>query len=372
MSTQTFAPGEIVDVVLRGATVADVDMDASDVLALKLAGAKPGELVLLPVPWAGVTVTRVAPAEWPPQLGDIWEDRDGSEWFAEVTDGETIIMRRVGAGGAADALDVLDMHGPMRLVRRRGWTPATDTTPAAALEPEQVDERAEQIAGLRALADLLESHPDVPAPEVVDSYHSVQPRRYGPNYEVVARLDEEARRAEVARIASSIGAVLSDEGWRAELAFGGAVKYTVLTSPDYRAPAAWLAELYPDHQILDPDGWSDGKPLDALITRGEFERRFAASTTTGPVVKPEPTDGLTPAPESLEFVEATAAGIVAAVVANDEARGVEVEHKQVAGWTGPDTCGVTCACGETYDGFDAIGEAVKLLKDHIADVGGAS
>lgn len=44
------------------------------------------------------------------------------------------------------------------------------------------------------------------------------------------------------------------------------------------------------------------------------------------------------------------------------------KHQQVAGWGGiPGACGVECACGTTFDGFDSIAEALVLLDQHIAD-----
>jgi len=43
------------------------------------------------------------------------------------------------------------------------------------------------------------------------------------------------------------------------------------------------------------------------------------------------------------------------------------EHFQVSGWGGvPGECGVECACGVTYDGFDTLAEAYELLALHTA------
>ena len=74
-----FQPGEIVDVQIKGGIV-DHSGD-------------PGHLrVSLPDRWSdiilefplrpGVTVERVAPANWPPQPGDVWREGDGTEYFA--------------------------------------------------------------------------------------------------------------------------------------------------------------------------------------------------------------------------------------------------------------------------------------------------
>lgn len=43
------------------------------------------------------------------------------------------------------------------------------------------------------------------------------------------------------------------------------------------------------------------------------------------------------------------------------------EHYEARGWKGtePGTCGVECACGVAYDGFDSLAEAAELLARHI-------
>ncbi|MFG2054798.1 hypothetical protein ACGFI9_12275 [Micromonospora sp. NPDC048930] len=38
----------------------------------------------LPLSDEDVAVERVAPAEWPPEVGDLWRDADGDLWFATV------------------------------------------------------------------------------------------------------------------------------------------------------------------------------------------------------------------------------------------------------------------------------------------------
>ncbi len=43
------------------------------------------------------------------------------------------------------------------------------------------------------------------------------------------------------------------------------------------------------------------------------------------------------------------------------------KHYETGGWGGlPGECGVECACGTTFDGFDTIAEAAALLGRHIA------
>jgi hypothetical protein len=61
------------------------------------------------------------------------------------------------------------------------------------------DERGRLIAGLRALADFLQDHPDVPAPRWADIYvfppHGI----------------DEQMRAEIDQIAAHIGTVVTDD-----------------------------------------------------------------------------------------------------------------------------------------------------------------
>lgn len=159
----TFSPGELVNVTIRGARIIP---GVNDRINLHLGASGTGRDIVVPFPYLGVSVERVAPAEWPPQPGDIFADRFDNEWVCTDSDGETILMSEIGGAQNVDALDVLADFGPMRLVRRRGWTPATETTPA---EPEQVDERAELVAGLRELADLIEAHPQLTGlPRTID------------------------------------------------------------------------------------------------------------------------------------------------------------------------------------------------------------
>lgn len=48
------------------------------------------------------------------------------------------------------------------------------------------------------------------------------------------------------------------------------------------------------------------------------------------------------------------------------------EHYETGGWKGEGagTCGIECACGVTYDGFDSLAEAKLQLSWHIADPSG--
>lgn len=167
--TPTLTVGELITVVIRGARVAR--KDSTDCLWLDLGaklfdGHKPEPVFIangLPGQTATVTVERVAPAEWPPQVGDIWADCDETEWCAitNPSTGCVELQSTVGARGWQRSPDkIAQAIGPMTLLRRRDWTPP----PAAARDQAgtvPVDERAALIAGLRELADLLESRPNL-------------------------------------------------------------------------------------------------------------------------------------------------------------------------------------------------------------------
>lgn len=51
----------------------------------------------------------------------------------------------------------------------------------------------------------------------------------------------------------------------------------------------------------------------------------------------------------------------------------EQEHRYAGGWKGADgegDCGAYCACGETYAGFDTLGEASELVEAHVRKMNG--
>jgi hypothetical protein len=77
-------------------------------------------------------------------------------------------------------------------------------------------EREEVVRGLRALADFLEAHPDLPAPWHIPASASISG-------------SDDAERAEVDRIAAILGvpATANERGthYGAERDFGGGVKY---------------------------------------------------------------------------------------------------------------------------------------------------
>ena len=69
----------------------------------------------------GVTVEHAAPAEWPPQPGDLWRDCDGDVWLVcMVGDGEVFGLTMICAAGAADRSpeQLAERFGPLTLVHR--------------------------------------------------------------------------------------------------------------------------------------------------------------------------------------------------------------------------------------------------------------
>lgn len=118
-----FQPGELIDLTIRGARVSDKHVQ-DKYLFLSVGE----ETFHLPVRLlARANVQRVAPAEWPPQVGDVWEDATGVQWFTRYYEGEPYFVST--AGGHDDASGVLDSVGPMTLVYRKGWTPTLAAVP---------------------------------------------------------------------------------------------------------------------------------------------------------------------------------------------------------------------------------------------------
>ncbi|MFC0504270.1 hypothetical protein [Micromonospora costi] len=124
-----FKPGELVDITIEHAIVAEAK---PDVLAVNLPGTKPGEItgfITINPTRAGVTVARVAPADWPPRHGDMWRDNDNLLWFVSLRESghefprlETVFTpadaRQVDRFASYEAGRLLAQRGPMTLVHR--------------------------------------------------------------------------------------------------------------------------------------------------------------------------------------------------------------------------------------------------------------
>ncbi|MEU8278171.1 hypothetical protein ACFYOK_37610 [Microbispora bryophytorum] len=120
-----FQVGEVVDITIKGARVKEVcyhgDGNGPDVRFTY--EAKDGEAWPNAV-WADaptVTVTRVAPAEWPPRAGDLWHDCAGDPWFAahEDLDEPIRLIGRSGLPHPGGPDELLRAWGPMTLVHRQ-------------------------------------------------------------------------------------------------------------------------------------------------------------------------------------------------------------------------------------------------------------
>jgi hypothetical protein len=122
-----FKRGDLVDITIKGARVGIKGVDSDPRRLYVDLGPwddgvnKGGEWgMTFPTTVEGVTVKRVAPAEWPPRPGDLWRDKHNALWFARVAHPEGG-LRMV----TADGLRWSDGHegqlvdnGPWALVYR--------------------------------------------------------------------------------------------------------------------------------------------------------------------------------------------------------------------------------------------------------------
>lgn len=124
----TFRSGELVDIAIRGVRIVSINTPYDDPASITVGLPNTDDRLTLLVPWNGVTVERVAPAEWPPLPGDLWRDSDGGLWMMQrrVHIGE-YGNRTERAMVAADADSYssselverfLERHGPLELVHR--------------------------------------------------------------------------------------------------------------------------------------------------------------------------------------------------------------------------------------------------------------
>jgi hypothetical protein len=229
MSAMVLQAGELVDIAIKGARVEAYNGGYFTVAPTG------GAHITIETGSTGVRVTRVAPAEWPPQVGDLWLDASGSEWFAPMRAKPELESTTAGSS-AADW--VLGRYGPMTLAYRKGWTPApaADVDQADEVEPK-LDERSAVIAGIRELADFLEAHPGLPVNRyTVDARHYV---RHDRNLHT-----DEARHDELERLAAVMGVEPMPreapyEGARHRLAvkkFSGGWGFEVCLTDAYQQP----------------------------------------------------------------------------------------------------------------------------------------
>lgn len=127
--SETFKAGELVDLTIRGAKVVNsypIHADGkTDVIVLAEYGQGDHRNVSVNLSAASVTVERVAPAEWPPQPGDLWRDKHDELWFAFTVPTDTVKdsvrMRAAKSGRWCDYMAVqIQDNAPWALVYREG------------------------------------------------------------------------------------------------------------------------------------------------------------------------------------------------------------------------------------------------------------
>jgi hypothetical protein len=124
VSGQEFGPGEVVDITIRGVRVGGrgVPQDPRR-LCVDLGpwddGVNQGREWFLTIPASvdSVTITRVAPPEYPPRAGDLWRDGNGRLWF--VAYGAVGLTAQTTSRDCVAARELLDrVAGPLTLVHR--------------------------------------------------------------------------------------------------------------------------------------------------------------------------------------------------------------------------------------------------------------
>jgi hypothetical protein len=319
-----FQPDELVDVLLKGVCVVTGGDPSLEIVYR--GGDRELYALYIKADSPNLVVTRVAPAEWPPRIGDLWADAHGGEWWCrpEHTEADAEAYLQSQKGGIDDPEWVMRQHGPMTLAYRKGWTPApaADVDQADEAAPK-LDERSAVIAGIRELADFLEAHPGLPVNRyTVDARHYV---RHDRNLHT-----DEARHDELERLAAVMGVEPMPreapyEGARHRLAvkkFSGGWGFEVCLTDAYQQPTD-----------LAPGG-----------------NEVAGPVLVGP---------------------ATARDLAGALDADP---GLLADVHYMAGGTkgDPGECAAWCACGVTYSGFDTLGEASDHVEQHVANVEAAA
>ncbi|MFV2172397.1 hypothetical protein ACFHW2_11555 [Actinomadura sp. LOL_016] len=144
----SYKPDEYIDITIRRARVVRERQDDLDRPYLQYVHGECNTLAGVDSNDPAVTITRVAPATWPPQEGDLWSDRDGRLHFASSycpdydvaedrrgidTDGFRIVLLPQGTDGSLNVghklhrpENVLQQCGPMTLVYRKRDEPNGD------------------------------------------------------------------------------------------------------------------------------------------------------------------------------------------------------------------------------------------------------
>jgi hypothetical protein len=109
-----FQVGEIADITIKGVRIAAVPIAGqNDTFAII---DEHGNRYRMP-PQAAVE--RVAPADWPPQPGDLWRDQGGTLWFAVESETRAVVLTCNGKN-RRPAVAISDLYSPLTLVHRDG------------------------------------------------------------------------------------------------------------------------------------------------------------------------------------------------------------------------------------------------------------
>jgi hypothetical protein len=116
-----FKPGDIVDITIRARVVEMIPGGA-----LRFTFRQPEHFNAAPYPHViatnspDLTFELVAPAEWPPQPGDLWRDKHGELWFIHCDPPDGLLMARTADGErwTPDASRLIEDNGPLTLAYR--------------------------------------------------------------------------------------------------------------------------------------------------------------------------------------------------------------------------------------------------------------
>lgn len=114
-----FTPGDVVDITIKSAIISDRH-DVTERVWFEV-DEKP---YYLPANSEFVAVVRIAPAEWPPQPGDLWRDNGDEVWFAvQLAPGDVAMLPSYPVSSSKRGVTpdrVMRTVGPLTLVHREG------------------------------------------------------------------------------------------------------------------------------------------------------------------------------------------------------------------------------------------------------------
>jgi hypothetical protein len=115
-----FKPGEIVDVVIKGVRVDEQGPNGCVSIVAEAPNGLCGHWLMPPQ----AAITRVAPAEWPPQPGDLWRDASGCLLFTrDLFEGDVSMAPAAGTLDEETPARAWEIFGPLTLVHREETTP---------------------------------------------------------------------------------------------------------------------------------------------------------------------------------------------------------------------------------------------------------